>query len=131
VSAAPHRQVIDVPGVAHGTMPIPMGVRVGKTVYSSGIHGLDPETQTIPDDPAAQMELVFRHMRTIVENAGGTTGDIGLVVAYLRSDEHRAVLNEQWLAMFPDPADRPARNVVVHELGWNMVVHLMMTAVLP
>jgi hypothetical protein len=33
--------------------------------------------------------------------------------------------------MFPDPLDRPARNVQLQELGWNMVIHLEMTAVLP
>jgi 2-iminobutanoate/2-iminopropanoate deaminase len=128
---APHRQVIDVPGVTHGQMPIPMGVRVGKLVYSSGIHGLDPDTQTIPDDPRAQIELVFRHMRSIVEGAGGTTGDIGLVVFHLAGDEHRPLVNEEWVTMFPDDDDRPARNTVIHALGWNMVVHVLMTAVLP
>ena len=69
---------IDVPGVSHGDMPIPMATKVGNMVFSSGIHAMDPDTGTIPDDPRRQVELVFQHMRTIVENAGGTTDDIGL-----------------------------------------------------
>jgi len=126
-----HRVVIDVPGVRHGNLPIPMGVRVGKLVYSSGIHGMDPVSQEIPDDPAAQIGLVFRHMRTIVENAGGSTGDIGFVLVRLRDAGLRDLVNAAWVEMFPDPLDRPARNVQLQELGWNMVIHLEMTAVLP
>ena len=128
---SPHREVIDVAGVRHGSLPIPMGVRVGKLVYSSGIHGMDPETETIPDDPAAQIALVFRHMRTIVENAGGDSGDIGFVLVRLCDAGLRDLVNAAWVEMFPDPLDRPARNIQLQELGWNMVIHLEMTAVLP
>lgn len=129
--AAPHRVVIDVPGVRHGDLPIPMGARIGKLVVSSGIHGMDPDTGTIPDDPASQVALVFRHMRTIVENAGGSIGDIGFVLVRLRDPAHRDLVNAAWVEMFPDPEDRPARNVKVQELGWNMAIHLELTAVLP
>ena len=56
-----------------------MAIRIDNMVYSSGIHAMDPETGTIPEDSARQVELVFQHMRTIVESAGGSTDDIALV----------------------------------------------------
>ncbi|MFB6395846.1 RidA family protein [Polymorphospora lycopeni] len=122
------RQVIDVPGVAHGTMPIPMGVRIGQLVFSSGIHGLDPQTQRIPEDPARQVALAFQHMRTIVENAGGSTDDIGMVIFNLAADEYRPLVHAEWVAMFPHDDDRPARNTHIMPLGMGMIIHILMTA---
>ena len=124
------RTIIDVPGVAHGTMPIPMAVKIGNMVYSSGIHGMDPATGTIPQDPAAQVKLVFQHMRTIVENAGGGTGDIAIVIFNIADDSVRPLVNDEWLAMFPDDDDRPARNTHLTQLGMGMKIHVLMTAVL-
>lgn len=125
-----HREVIDVAGVAHGTMPIPMGVRVGNMVFSSGIHGLDPQTQRLPDDPAEQIRLAFQHMRAIVENAGGGIDDIGLVIFNLKDEAYRPLVNTEWLAMFPD-RNRPARNTHIMDLGGGLAIHILMTAVLP
>jgi 2-iminobutanoate/2-iminopropanoate deaminase len=127
---AGRRQVIGVPGVRHGDLPIPMGVRVGNMVYSSGIHGMDPDTQRVPEDPALQVALVFAHMRTIVEGAGGTVDDIALVIFNLADDAYRPLVNAEWLAMFPRDDDRPARNTHLTPLGMGMVVHVLMTAVL-
>jgi 2-iminobutanoate/2-iminopropanoate deaminase len=127
---ASHRQSIEVPGLVHGGAPTPAGARVGNMVFSSGIFGIDPETGKIAPEPARQVELCFGYMRQIVEAAGGTTGDIALVVFRIQGDELRGLVNEQWLAMFPD-GNWPARNTVVEELGWGMAVHVMMTAVLP
>lgn len=127
---AGRRRVIDVPGVRHGDLPIPMGIRIGAMVYSSGIHGMDPETQQIPEDPARQVALVFSHMRTIVERAGGTVDDIALVIFNLADDAYRPLVNAEWLAMFPRDGDRPARNTHVTPLGMGMVIHVLMTAVL-
>ena len=126
----PRRVNIEVPGVRHGDMPIPMAVKIGNMVYSSGIHAMDPDTGVIPDDPRRQVELVFRHMRTIAENAGGSTDDIALVIFNIKEDSLRPLVNEEWLRMFPDDGDRPARNTYLVDLGFGMVIHVLMTAVL-
>lgn len=125
-----HREVIEVSGVKHGAMPIPMGVRVGNMVFSSGIHGLDPGTRTLPDDPAEQIRFAFQHMRAIVENAGGSIDDIGLVIFHLKDEAYRALVNTEWLAMYPDE-NRPARNTHIMDLGGGLAIHILMTAVLP
>ncbi|GAA0984885.1 RidA family protein [Acrocarpospora macrocephala] len=127
---AKRRQVIDVPGVRHGTAPIPMGIRIGNMVYSSGVHGMDPESGQVPEDPARQVELVFQHMRTIVENAGGTTDDIAMVIFNLTDDAHRPLVHAEWIKMFPHDDDRPARNTHIMPLGMGMIIHVLMTAVL-
>jgi 2-iminobutanoate/2-iminopropanoate deaminase len=63
------RQVLEVPGVSHDA-PIPMGVRMGNLVVSSGIAGKDPETGQLPADPGRQVELMFQHVRTLMAAAG-------------------------------------------------------------
>lgn len=125
----PHREVIEVAGVSHGTMPIPMAVRTGNMVYSSGIHGFDPERQQLAQSPDRQIELAFQHMRSIVRNAGGDLSDIALVIFNIREESYRATVNREWLAMFPDE-NRPARNTHVMDLG-PLAIHILMTAVLP
>jgi 2-iminobutanoate/2-iminopropanoate deaminase len=125
------RQIIDVPGVKHGDLPIPMGIRIDNMVYSSGIHAMDPETGTIPDDPARQVELVFQHMQTIVENAGGSIDDIALVTFNVKDDSIRPLVGAEWSKMFPNDRDWPARNTYIVDLGFGMIIHIMMTAVLP
>jgi 2-iminobutanoate/2-iminopropanoate deaminase len=127
---AKRRQVIDVPGLVHGANPTPAAVRIGNMVFSSGIFGMDPATGKVDPDPARQVERVFGYMRAIVEGAGGTTADIALVQFRIQGDDVRGLVNEHWLELFPDDASRPARNSVVEELGWGMVIHVMMTAVI-
>lgn len=125
-----HREVIHVPGLHHGSNPTPPAVRVGNMVFSSGIFGMDPATSSIPDDAETQVRHVFGHMRTIVENAGGSTDDTAFVLFRISEDAVRGLVNTAWLEMFPDDASRPARNTQVDELGWNQVIHVTMTAVL-
>ncbi len=69
------RQTLEVPGVAHGA-PIPMGVRIGNLVFSSGVAGADPATGKLPDDPARQAALMFDNVRTLLDQAGATLGDV-------------------------------------------------------
>lgn len=124
------RHVISVPGVKHGRQPFPLAVRVDQLVVSSAIPGMDPSTETIPTDPRRQIELVFRNMRAVVERAGGTVADIAQVLVSVSAQDHRDLVNEQWIEMFPDSDDRPARNTQVRELAGGMVCCVLMTAVL-
>lgn len=108
-----------------------MAIRIDNMVYSSGIHAMDPATGTIPEGSARQVELVFQHMRTIVESAGGSTDDIALVTFNVMDDSIRPLVSAEWLKMFPNERDWPARNTYIVDLGFGMIIHTMMTAVLP
>ena len=125
------RQVIEVPGLAlHGEQPIPAAVKIGNQVFSGGISGQDPATGSIPDDPARQIALAFENAQRIVEAAGGTTGDIAKVSVSLKDMAQRGLVNEVWLRLFPDPADRPVRHTTRGELQGNRVIQLEIVAVL-
>ena len=123
----PKRRVLGVPGIEHQN-PIPQAVEIGGLVFSSAIFGEDPETGELPDDPARQTELAFRHMRTILEQAG-TGPEAVAKLTVLLGDDDRSHVNREWLAMFPDEADRPARHTVRTDLRRGMLVQLEFIAV--
>jgi 2-iminobutanoate/2-iminopropanoate deaminase len=104
------REILHIPGAPGHRNPIPQAVRIGGFVFSSAIIGTDPATGELPDDPEKQAWNTFRNIRTLVEQAGGTTDDIAKMSVSLRDLENRKYVNDAWLDMFPDPADRPARH---------------------
>jgi len=122
------RRSIEVAGIGHNA-PIPMGSRVGSVVFSSGIMGADPDSGQLPEDGREQVRLVFRNLRAFLEAAGVTDDDVVRMTVYLRDDGLRTAVNDEWLAMFPDPESRPARHTVVHELRGGMQVQLEVVAV--
>lgn len=104
---------VHIAGVTHGKAPIPMGARVGGMVFSSGLLGKDPATDTLPADASAQTRFLFQNLRTFLENAGATLADVVHVTAYVKDNSVRDPLNAEWAACFPDPDDRPARHTHV------------------
>jgi 2-iminobutanoate/2-iminopropanoate deaminase len=125
----PRRRVLGVPGIEHQN-PIPQAVEIGGMVFSSAIFGEDPDTGAIPPDPARQAELVFAHMRTILEQAGTGPEAIAHLRVFLQDDDDRKHVNREWLRMFPDESDRPARHTVRTDLRRGMRVQCEFVAVL-
>jgi 2-iminobutanoate/2-iminopropanoate deaminase len=123
------RRVLGVPRIEH-TNPIPQAVEIGGLVFSSAVFGADPETGELPPDPARQAELCFRHVRTLLEQAGGTPTQIARMSVYLADDAYREHVNREWLAMFPDENDRPARHTTRTDLRRGMLLQLEFVAVL-
>lgn len=123
------KRSIDVEGMAHNA-PIPMGARVGNVVYSSGIMGTDRSTGEIPDDGPTQVRNAFANLLAFLEAAGSTTDDLVRVTVALADNSLRSAVNDEWLKLFPDPADRPARHTDNHELQRNMLIQLEVVAVL-
>jgi 2-iminobutanoate/2-iminopropanoate deaminase len=120
---------IEVPGVTHGTAPIPMGARVGNMIFTSGIMGKDPATDKLPPDAASQAKFMFENLRTLLTNGGATLEDVGHVTAFVKDNEQRAALNAEWLKCFPDPDDRPARHTQVADLQGGMLMQIEVIAV--
>lgn len=123
------RQTLEVPGVSHSA-PIPMGVRMGNLVFSSGVMGTDPASDSLPDDPARQAELIFQHMRTLLEQAGGSLDDVAHVTVYVKDNAYREHVNREWLKAFPDEHDRPARHTLLWDLPRGMLIQCELVAVL-
>ena len=109
------RQSYYLEGYAHQN-PVPVASRIGPHLYSGVITGRDPETTDMPEGMDAQCTNLFAHVRELMRIAGAHTDDIVKMTFYLRNYRDRDALNREWVAMFPDPANRPARQVMSAEL---------------
>jgi len=105
---------IHVAGVKHGA-PIPFGARVGNMIFSSGIMGADPATGKVPEDLESQCVFAFANMKTMLENGGATTKNVGSIKVYMKDRSQREAVNRPWLEMFPDEDDRPARHAIEYD----------------
>jgi 2-iminobutanoate/2-iminopropanoate deaminase len=124
-----HRRSIEVPGLSHNA-PIPPAARVGPVICSSGISGKDAATGKLPDDAATQARNAFSNMRTLLEAADASVDSVVKLTVYARDDSVRGAVNAEWLRCFPDPADRPARHILIHELQHGMWLQLEFIAVI-
>lgn len=86
-------------------------VRVGETVYLSGQIPLDPQTmEIVGDEPAAQIDRVFRNLAAVAEAAGGSLADVVRLSVYLTDLAHFAAVNEIMAKYFTEPY--PARAAI-------------------
>lgn len=121
---------IEIPGVNHGTAPIPMGARIGNILYSSGIPGVDPETGKLATDAAGQARFAFLNLRTLLQAGGATLEDVVRVTVYLKDPSAREYVNREWISCFPDERDRPARHSLQYDLQHGMLLQLEAVAVI-
>ena len=102
------RTTIHVDGFSHAN-PIPAAARVGPLLMSGLINGTDPATGKLAEGLEAQCACMFQQIRNVLAAAGGTTDDLVRLTVWLKDRSQREPLNQQWLKMFPDPNNRPAR----------------------
>ncbi|UOM34572.1 Rid family hydrolase [Acuticoccus sp. I52.16.1] len=60
-------------------------VKVGDTVYVAGTIGRDPDTGTLPEDPAAQYRNAIGIISRALEEAGSSIDDIVQLTTYVAS----------------------------------------------
>ena len=116
------RQSIEVAGLDHGDMPIPVASRVGSLLVSSGLSGTDPATGTLAPAVDDQVAVLFDNIVRLMEAAGGTVGDIAKLTFFVRDRSCREAINKHWVDMFPAENSRPARHTLVYELAGDMQV---------
>jgi len=104
------RRSIYIDEFAHKN-PIPNASRIGTIIASVLIHGAAPETQTFPPTVEKQCEFMFANLRRTVEAGGARIEDI-IKVTFWVKELQRKPINDEWVKMFPDPASRPARQVM-------------------
>jgi enamine deaminase RidA (YjgF/YER057c/UK114 family) len=123
------RTSIEIDGFSHEN-PVPVASRVGPFLFTGVLTGRDPETRDMPADLDTQCRNAFRHVRAVLRAAGGSIDDIAKITVWLVDLRDREALNREWIAMFPDAASRPARQVVAATLDRGALIHLDVVAVL-
>ena len=106
------------------------GIKVGSTVYLSGIAGIDPKTNQLADSTIqGQTRQALHNCESILRAAGATREDVVEVHVLLAKPSDFAGLNEEYARFFPtDPPTRAVSKLGV-ELP-NVLVSIKMTAVL-
>jgi len=123
------RTSVDLPGFAHAN-PIPAASRIGPFLASGVLTGRDPVTRELPPGLTEQCANVFGHVRALLATAGGSTDDILKMTFWLADLRDREALNREWTAMFPEAANRPARQAVAAVLDGGSLVQCDLLAVL-
>lgn len=123
------RVSIYLEGFAHAN-PVPVACRIGQHLHSGVLTGRDPLSGEMPEALEAQCANVFAHVRELMAAAGGSLDDIVKMTFHLARYRDREALNREWEAAFPDPADRPARQVMAAALDGGALVHCDVVAVL-
>jgi 2-iminobutanoate/2-iminopropanoate deaminase len=122
------RSAVYIAGFSHKN-PIPAACRIGPLVESGSVLGTDPATGQLAEGIEAQCRHMLDNLRRIVEAAGGNTGDVVKVTVWMKDRTQRPALNAPWLAMFPDPATRPARHAIhAPELDMGKLIECVFTA---
>jgi len=110
--------------------PIPAASRIDNMLYSGSIQGTDPATGAYGSTIERQCELMFDHVRRIVEAGGGSLADIIKMTVWMRDRSQRAALNTVWLRDFPDPQSRPARHTMQADLDGDKLIECDFIAIL-
>ncbi|WP_270276284.1 RidA family protein [Enterococcus casseliflavus] len=123
------RQVIQINGSAHEN-PIPTAVKIGNMVYTSALMGTDPSSGQIPETVEEEVAQLFTYILEIMEKAGGSSENIAHLSVSVTDRSYKEIVNKEWLKLFPDPDNRPARHTTVHSLKPGVHVQVEMVAVL-
>jgi 2-iminobutanoate/2-iminopropanoate deaminase len=125
------RRSVYVDGFSHEN-PIPAGCVVDGVLFTGTIHGggRGDRPESFPGDFTEQCRRMFDHVDAIVTAADGSLADVAKVSVRLADTGNRGLLNDVWCAVFPDPADRPARQVTVGTTRPHILVQCEVVAVL-
>lgn len=118
------RSVFNLPGLSPADAVAPDLVQAGRLFFTSGVRGVDRRTGELPEDPAAQFRNAWRNLAALVEGAGLSTDNVGLVTNFIDAQDSRGFINPGWLELFPRADDRPARKTTSYPLPEGVAVEL-------
>lgn len=97
------KEIVNPPGVA-----APQGYshavkKRGTPVFIAGQVALDADGKLVGEgDAAAQVEQVFRNLRTVIEGCGGTMADVVKLTIYVTDASYRGAVVAARQRHFPD-----------------------------
>jgi 2-iminobutanoate/2-iminopropanoate deaminase len=123
MAQATTRKTFNLPGLAPAGAVAPDLVQVGNLFFTSAVRGVDLTTGRLGGTPEEQFTLAWRNLRSLVEGAGLSLDNVGLVTNFLDSQDYRSFINPGWLELFPTE-DRPARKTTAYPLPEGEAVEL-------
>jgi 2-iminobutanoate/2-iminopropanoate deaminase len=107
-----HRRVINLDHAQHAA-PIPAAVLIDRFLFTSAVFGASRQTGAVPDDAGEEIHALFENVEEILSRANAGIGDVARMDIVLRDNDYREAINREWLRLFPDPDDRPARHITL------------------
>ena len=111
--------------------PVPNAAILRGLLVTSSILGKRLDSDEYPADRGEQTALVFRYLEAILDEAGATSQDVIKLDLYFADKADRALANEHWLRLWPDPAHRPARQAHQAVLPDGCCLQIVAMAMLP
>ena len=111
--------------------PVPNAAVLRGLLVTSSILGKRLDSDEYPADRGEQTALVFRYLEAILDEAGATSQDVIKLDLYFADKADRALANDHWLRLWPDPAHRPARQAHQAVLPDGCCLQIVAMAVLP
>lgn len=87
------------------------GILTHDRLFISSMAGMDPASGTIPDDPAAQVELALDGMKSVVNAAGLELSNVVFVNPYLTKEIPMRIMNQHYARRF-EFGNTPARATI-------------------
>lgn len=112
-----------------GSDPAVSAVRMGDLVNTNGILGVDPRTGNLGNGPEEQFDLAYQNMTALLQKAGLSLDEVGLVTVFIPGADYRGYINKGFTATFPDENNRPARKTNHVNLPEGCFVQLQVAAV--
>lgn len=111
VASPPAPEFLHADGAEERRMPFSQAVRVGDTLYLSGMLGIAPGTMTlVPGGIAAETRATMEAIRAAVERHGSSMDRVVKCTVFLADIGEWGAMNAVYVEFFP--GNRPARSAL-------------------
>jgi 2-iminobutanoate/2-iminopropanoate deaminase len=118
-------RTLNPPGAIKAEGTWSLGTRAGDFVFVAGMPGIDPATNTMVRDPAAQVRQAFVNIRLIAQSEGASLQDCVRLTVYV-SDLNRfaPLVDEAQAELWGKPPYPPRTLIEVQRLFDDMIVEI-------
>jgi 2-iminobutanoate/2-iminopropanoate deaminase len=118
-------RTLNPPGAIKAEGTWSLGTRAGDFVFVAGMPGIDPATNTMVQDPAAQVRQAFVNIRLIAQSEGASLQDCVRLTIYV-SDLNRfaPLVDKAQAELWGKPPYPPRTLIEVQRLFDDMIVEI-------
>ena len=118
-------RTLNPPGAIKAEGTWSLGTRAGDFVFVAGMPGIDPATNTMVQDPAAQVRQAFVNIRLIAQSEGASLQDCVRLTIYV-SDLNRfaPLVDKAQAELWGKPPLPPRTLIEVQRLFDDMIVEI-------